>query len=439
VFKFLKAVTALVLVMSMGVGSAQSATTTALSTVNVRSGPGVNFALLGNLVGGQVVDVIRCQNNWCLIDSVGPDGWVSAEYLASVGDVSSLPPGIGPAGNRIITASSVSTAPDLAGTPYALVNVTNEVIAKLADVQQAERMPGLAASATSAPFQARMRAGDQVQLTIFEGADGGLFFPRGAGNTAANFVTFPTQSIDEKGILSVPFAGDIDASGMSVHDLESAIAKRLESRAIEPQVVVSTISQSANFVTILGSVQAPQRYTLTAFGDRVLDVIAAAGGLSVPDFESYVVLTRNGVEHRILFSDLVASPQENIHLQPGDVVYVGSQRRSFVALGAVNLTGQVDFTSEVVTLGEALARVGGLQGNTADPGQIFVIRQEKRTTVAGLVAELDTDLFPEDLESITVAYRVDFSSPTTFMLANHFELLNADVIYVGTSASAALN
>ena len=69
--------------------AAHAAKTTALTAVNVRSGPGINFALLGNLVAGQSVDVIQCQNNWCLIDSVGPDGWVSAEYLASVGDVDS--------------------------------------------------------------------------------------------------------------------------------------------------------------------------------------------------------------------------------------------------------------------------------------------------------------------------------------------------------------
>src|SRR5690606_12993395 len=165
----------------------------------------------------------------------------------------------------------------LAGTPYALVNVTQDIITKLTAARQASRSPGLAASASSPPYEARMRAGDQLQITIFEGADGGLFFPRGTGNTAANFVTFPTQVIDENGNLSIPFAGEIAADGLTVHDLEGAIAKRLESRAIEPQVVISVISRSANFVTILGNVNAPQRYTLSQFGDRVLDAIAAAG------------------------------------------------------------------------------------------------------------------------------------------------------------------
>ncbi len=58
----------------------------ATSGVNVRSGPGTNFAKLGSLSSGEVVDVQDCQGGWCYVDRQGnkKDGWVAANYLKPV-------------------------------------------------------------------------------------------------------------------------------------------------------------------------------------------------------------------------------------------------------------------------------------------------------------------------------------------------------------------
>lgn len=175
---------------------AQGATTTAVSSVNVRAGPGINFALRGNLVAGQVVTVIQCQNNWCLIDSVGPDGWVSAEYLASAGSIDTLPPAPGPSGNQILTSATLSTAVEPGGAPYVMVNLTGAIVQEITAQDQAARNTNWVDGSANKPFVPRLNTGDVLQMTIFESADGGLFVPRGGGNAAANFVTFPPQTID---------------------------------------------------------------------------------------------------------------------------------------------------------------------------------------------------------------------------------------------------
>lgn len=51
----------------------------ATSAVNVRSAP-VNGAVVAVLRAGQEVDIDRCSNGWCLINS--PNGWVSANFLS---------------------------------------------------------------------------------------------------------------------------------------------------------------------------------------------------------------------------------------------------------------------------------------------------------------------------------------------------------------------
>jgi SH3-like domain-containing protein len=55
------------------------------SNVNVRSGPGTNYGVVDTVRRNQQVDVQQCQGSWCYIAKPGPDGWVSAQYLAAAG------------------------------------------------------------------------------------------------------------------------------------------------------------------------------------------------------------------------------------------------------------------------------------------------------------------------------------------------------------------
>ncbi|WP_246472746.1 SH3 domain-containing protein [Pelagibacterium limicola] len=69
------------LVMTVG---AYAWTATATTSVNVRSGPGTNFRVIDVLQRGQQVEVEYCRGSWCFVDQgrYGPNGWVSANYLA---------------------------------------------------------------------------------------------------------------------------------------------------------------------------------------------------------------------------------------------------------------------------------------------------------------------------------------------------------------------
>lgn len=69
--------------MSAGVSVAQAAQAVATSGVNVRSGPGTGYSVVSTLQAGTVVEVIKCQGSWCLVEKPGPDGWVSKNYLAA--------------------------------------------------------------------------------------------------------------------------------------------------------------------------------------------------------------------------------------------------------------------------------------------------------------------------------------------------------------------
>lgn len=69
-----------------GGGGAVAGNAVATANVNVRQGPGTNHRVIDVLQRGESVFIVRCQNNWCLIEHDGPTGWVSRNYLRSVID-----------------------------------------------------------------------------------------------------------------------------------------------------------------------------------------------------------------------------------------------------------------------------------------------------------------------------------------------------------------
>lgn len=56
----------------------------ATTNLNVRSGPGPNNPVVHVLQRGEEVDILRCSNGWCLVESRGPTGWAARNYLRDI-------------------------------------------------------------------------------------------------------------------------------------------------------------------------------------------------------------------------------------------------------------------------------------------------------------------------------------------------------------------
>ena len=133
-----------------------------------------------------------------------------------------------------------------------------------------------------------------------------------------------------------------------------------------------------------GEVVTGARVPLSVRGDRLLDLIAAAGGAKAPVYETFVRLSRDGVTATIPMERLVSNPAENIYAQPGDVLTLVRLPQSFTVFGATGANAQIPFTAERMTLVEALAKAGGLQDLRADPAGVFLFRFEPPRVVKAL-------------------------------------------------------
>ncbi len=82
-----------VVAMMLGTVAASAAPAVASGNVNVRTGPGTNFAVVDTLRRGERVDIQQCRGSWCLVQKSGPNGWVSANYLTRTGPAVRPAPG----------------------------------------------------------------------------------------------------------------------------------------------------------------------------------------------------------------------------------------------------------------------------------------------------------------------------------------------------------
>ena len=351
---------------------------------------------------------------------------IGAALLALAG--CSMIPDSGPS-RRIVESEATATLGSTAGSilDYALVDLNRVVLPLITDPGPGSLLRTFGAGHGPAP-EIKVGIGDTVQVTLFEAQSGGLFIPTDAGSRPGNFVSLPNQTIDSKGYITVPYAGQIRALNRGTPAIQQDIIDKLKDRAIEPQAVVSIVSQTSTQVTVLGEVNNPGKISINPAGDRVLDAISRAGGIRDPGYEEFVTLQRHGLKGTVYFINLVKDPHENVFVAPGDTLYVYQYQRAFMAFGATGASGQFKFLQENVTLSDAVGKAGGLLDSRAEPGQVFVYRIEKRSTLEKM--GVDVSKFAEDRDEIPTIFRVNFRDPSGFFAARRFPMRDGDVIYV---------
>src|SRR5262249_26543842 len=155
-------------------------------------------------------------------------------------------------------------------------------------------------------------------------------------------------------------AGAIRAQGRTAIELQNAIVDALKDLALKPQAVVSLAAQRASSFSVLGEVRASGRYPALPSGERLLDPIAPAAGLTFPGNESWIVFERDRRRVLIPFGAIVDVQANNIFVRPNDTIYVYREPQTFLAFGASGRQGQFPFEAWRVSLAEAVAKANGL-------------------------------------------------------------------------------
>ena len=244
--------------------------------------------------------------------------------------------------------------------------------------------------------------------------------------------TIPDQQVGPDGTIGVPYAGRVPAAGRTPADVQQTIEALLANKALGPQALVIVKKSDANAVTVGGEVVAGARVPLSPGGDRLLQVIAAAGGAQAPVHETFVRLSRDGVTATIPFERLVADPAEDIYARPGDVLTLVRIPQTFSVFGATARNDLITFDAEKLTLSEALAKSQGLRDELANPKGVFLFRYEP----AAIVRALDQPIATRAADGTSpVAYRFDFSDANSYVIADQFPVRDKDIIFVADAGA----
>ena len=321
---------------------------------------------------------------------------------------------------------------------YVLVNINTAVLKAVSHIGLGSFYPTFSMG-RGTPFGLKIGVGDIIAITIFESSQGGLFSGGGDDRRQRSFVTLPPQTVDGRGFISVPYAGDIRAAGSTPRSLQKRIEGKLKIRAIEPQVVVSLTQQLAHDVAIFGDAAGNRKLKIKPGGDRILDIIAQAG-LTAPAHEVFISLLRGGRRATIFLPTLIRTPSENIFVRPGDTIYAVRKKQTFIGIGALGgvtqtegITGRYEFPAARLSLAEGIAAAGGLLDTRADAKQVFLYRMEERRVLEKLGMKL-TQFEPKQ-RYIPTIYRVNYQEPGILFTANEFPMRHRDIIYVANADS----
>jgi polysaccharide biosynthesis/export protein len=320
-----------------------------------------------------------------------------------------------------------------------VVEIDAEVARKL-HVAQARKSFAESLPPAAAASDLILGPGDVLAVSVWEAAPAVLFGttsgsdPNGEGVTA-RATKLPEQMVAADGTIRIPFAGLIPAAGKSAHQLESDIAARLNGKANQPQVLVTVSHNVTSNVTVVGEVTQSLRMPLTAKGERVLDALAAAGGVRQPLGKVTIQLSRGDHVLAMPLDTIVQDTKQNVILEGGDVLAALYQPLSFTALGATGKNDEVNFEARGISLAQALGRVNGLQDVRSDASGVFIFRFEEPSLVAAGAQPLPTT--PQG--TVPVVYRIDLKDPRSFLIAQDFPMHDKDVMYVANASSSELN
>ncbi|MET1756871.1 polysaccharide biosynthesis/export family protein [Novosphingobium sp. RD2P27] len=330
-------------------------------------------------------------------------------------------PSSGPTAQRILSQAAPDEGPvefNVVALDEASVEALNASIAP--GTSKSPRLGSL----TDIPLGGLIGPGDTLQIDLYEVGVSLFSGPRATAaadpfDASAHGQEFPPLTVDADGYVRLPFAGRIRVGGMTTEQVAEAVEKQFASQSQFPQAVVTIEKSVFSSVVVAGDVRRPGRITLTWGKERLVDVVAAAGGTELPIDDVLVRFARGEGRAEQRLGDIAPGSVDDLVLNPGDRIEVVRAPRTFTVFGAPGAVSEVAFQSARLSLAEAIARVGGPSDAFADPTAIFLFRLDAPVGVNGR---------PN-------IYRISMLDVSTYFLTQKLAMKDDDLIYIASARS----
>ncbi|WP_082755158.1 polysaccharide biosynthesis/export family protein [Variovorax sp. PAMC 28711] len=276
-------------------------------------------------------------------------------------------------------------------------------------------LPPSVAALLGEPEVYKIGPGDVIGITVFDHPE--IISSAVPATTVADPASVspaPGFIVSNTGQLSFPYAGTLRVAGMSVQELEDTITKRLARVFKEPQVNVRIQAFRSKRAYVEGEVRLPGLQVFTDIPMTLPEAISRAGGvLPTTGDRSFVTLTRSGATTAIDLMGMaeVGVDPSRIPLHNGDMITVRSREdRKVTVMGEVLRPQAMPMRNGRLSLNDALGEAGGVDLGTANPAQIYVVRNR--------------------VEGGQSIFHLDASNATALAMADGFALEPKDVVFV---------
>jgi polysaccharide export outer membrane protein len=261
--------------------------------------------------------------------------------------------------------------------------------------------------------------GDVLSIVVWDHPE--LTMPAVAGANSADAIGAGSVSsgytVDNNGKIQFAYVGMLPVQGLTESEAREALATKLGKYLRDPQVTLRIQVYRSKRVYVDGEVRTPGLQMLNDSPMTLPEAINRAGGFTTTADRSTIGVTRGDLTVKVNIPDLIAkgiNPSQ-ILLRDGDMVrvFAASDSKVFV-LGEVVHASTISLNNGRLTLNEALGDAGGINQNSGDAKQVYVVRgkgQPKPTV-----------------------YHLDASTPAAMALADNFELKPNDVVFVDASS-----
>jgi polysaccharide export outer membrane protein len=182
--------------------------------------------------------------------------------------------------------------------------------------------------------------------------------------------------VKKDGFVYIPIVGKVEAAGVTVEEFHEILRQALVPYVKEPHLSVDVLKYESQKFYVLGEVRQPGTYPVD--GDTtLLEAIGLAKGVTPDGNLERAYMVRGNTLLPISLADLLlkGDTSRNVYMQHQDLVYVpNAGDQTVYVIGEVKRPGAIQIKHGRLSLGQALAEVGGIIQVDAYEGKIKLIR-----------------------------------------------------------------
>ena len=218
--------------------------------------------------------------------------------------------------------------------------------------------------------------GDRLSVTLF-------------GKVSAQYEVM----VEQDGSLVVPELGPVSVSGLTFTELKSIVSRVVSERMIGTEVFVSPVALRQISVMVVGEVEKPGSYLLSALANPIHALYLAGGPNELGSYRNIKLTKLDGESHQLdLYKLLLGGEPLMAPLSDGDTLYVPPLTGEAAIEGEVNRPARYEIGS-TTTIAELIVMAGGPTTSAYSRSMVL----ERFDSLLGVPSILQVDGFDSSL------------------------------------------